>query len=101
MQDVFLLLFSLDRPYLLQTITEKVKYIPIVYHFMVSIFIKWYPEITHYCPGIPIILVGTKLDLRDDVKTIEYLGKSKSEPITHEQVIIAIKLFLTKRMIIT
>jgi Ras-related C3 botulinum toxin substrate 1 len=24
---------------------------------------KWYPEITHYCPNIPFILVGSKSDL--------------------------------------
>ncbi|XP_030828131.1 rho-related protein racA [Strongylocentrotus purpuratus] len=25
---------------------------------------KWYPELTHYCPKTPIVLVGTKIDLR-------------------------------------
>ncbi|ODV96616.1 hypothetical protein PACTADRAFT_30703, partial [Pachysolen tannophilus NRRL Y-2460] len=24
----------------------------------------WYPEVTHFCPGIPIVLVGTKSDLK-------------------------------------
>ena len=25
---------------------------------------KWFPEIRHYCPNTPIILVATKTDLR-------------------------------------
>ncbi|GLT72727.1 hypothetical protein SLA2020_446350 [Shorea laevis] len=27
---------------------------------------KWIPELQHYAPGIPVVLVGTKLDLRED-----------------------------------
>uniref|UniRef100_A0A6N2KSK6 Uncharacterized protein n=1 Tax=Salix viminalis TaxID=40686 RepID=A0A6N2KSK6_SALVM len=27
---------------------------------------KWVPELQHYAPGIPIVLVGAKLDLRED-----------------------------------
>ncbi|CAN1229665.1 Rac-like GTP-binding protein 7 [Linum grandiflorum] len=27
---------------------------------------KWIPELRHYAPNVPIVLVGTKLDLRDD-----------------------------------
>ena len=26
---------------------------------------KWHPEVKHYCPGTPIVLVGCKSDLRD------------------------------------
>jgi small GTP-binding protein len=32
---------------------------------------KWFPEITHHAPDVPILLVGTKIDARnDDVKTM-------------------------------
>lgn len=32
---------------------------------------KWLPEIQHYCPETPFILVGTKTDLRNDKPTLE------------------------------
>ena len=43
---------------------------------------KWYPEVRHHCPNVPIILVGTKLDLRDDKETIHKLEKRGLSPIT-------------------
>nr|GMD93123.1 rac-like GTP-binding protein RAC13 [Ipomoea batatas] len=47
--DVFLLAFSL---------ISKASY--------ENIYKKWIPELRHYAPSVPIVLVGTKLDLRDD-----------------------------------
>ncbi|KAL7041790.1 hypothetical protein ACKWTF_000893 [Chironomus riparius] len=46
---------------------------------------KWYPEIRHHCPHTPIILVGTKLDLRNDKGTIKSLNDSKECPISYPQ----------------
>lgn len=46
---------------------------------------KWFPEVRHHCPSTPIILVGTKLDLRDDKDTIEKLKEKKLAPITYPQ----------------
>ena len=45
--NLFLLCFSVDEPTSLKSIKER-----------------WYPELNHHCPGTPIILVGTKEDLR-------------------------------------
>jgi len=30
-----------------------------------NVFDKWFPELTKHAPGVPILLVGTKADLRD------------------------------------
>ena len=46
---------------------------------------KWYPEIRHHCPLQPIILVGLKVDLRDDPANIEKLQNQNEEPISHQQ----------------
>ena len=47
---------------------------------------KWYPEVRHHCPQVPIILVGTKLDLREDKETIDKLKEKRLAPITYPQV---------------
>ncbi|TQD82370.1 hypothetical protein C1H46_032062 [Malus baccata] len=47
--DVFLLAFSLISKASYENVAKK-----------------WVPELRHYAPSVPIILVGTKLDLRDD-----------------------------------
>lgn len=47
--------------------------------------LKWYPEIEHHAPNVPIILVGTKLDLRDDKPTIDGLRNKRMEPVSYEQ----------------
>lgn len=46
---------------------------------------KWLPEITHHSPGIPFILVGTKLDLRSDELTIKRLKERDQHPITYKE----------------
>ena len=46
-------------------------------------FQQWYPEVSHHCPNTPIILVGTKLDLRDDKETIAILKKNNEAPISY------------------
>ncbi|KAM6297404.1 ras-related C3 botulinum toxin substrate 3 isoform 1-T1 [Aegotheles albertisi] len=67
-QDVFLICFSLVSPASFENVRAK-----------------WYPEVRHHCPNTPIILVGTKLDLRDDKDTIERLRDKKLAPITYPQ----------------
>ncbi|XKL64272.1 hypothetical protein PGB90_004358 [Kerria lacca] len=38
---------------------------------------KWYPELKHYCPKVPIILIGTKSDLRETGDDVVSNGEGK------------------------
>lgn len=40
----------------------------------------------HFCPNLPIILVGCKKDLRRDPRVIEELRKTSQRPVTPEEV---------------
>ena len=63
--DVFLLCFSVVSPSSFENIKSK-----------------WHPEILHHCPEATTMLVGTKIDLREDKETLETL-KGEKLP-THE-----------------
>lgn len=45
---------------------------------------KWWPEVTHHCPT-DNILVGTKVDLRDDPEFLESLKEKGLSPISPAQ----------------
>jgi len=66
--DVFLACFSIVNPASFENIRSK-----------------WFPEISHHCPHTPLILVGTKVDLRDHVETQQKLAAKKQAPVSHEQ----------------
>jgi GTPase SAR1 family protein len=53
--------------------------------------LKWFPEIDHHAPSVPIILVGTKLDLREDPATLESLRAKRMEPVSYDQALIVAK----------
>ena len=50
---------------------------------------QWHSEVTHFCAGLPVLLVGCKKDLRRDPKTIEELRKTSQRPVTPEEVRLA------------
>ena len=66
--DVILMCFSIDSPDSLENIPEK-----------------WTPEVRHFCPSVPIILVGNKKDLRNDENVKRELAKMKQEPVKSEE----------------
>ena len=65
--DIFLICFSVVSPYSYENVTAK-----------------WVPEITHHCPGVPFLLVGTKVDLRDDPEVVERLAENRLKPISRD-----------------
>lgn len=38
----------------------------------------------HHCPGVPCLIVGTQVDLRDDPAVMEKLGRQKQRPVASE-----------------
>lgn len=47
--------------------------------------IKWYPEVLHFCPYTPLVLVALKSDLRSKRTCIELLKTQGLTPVTREQ----------------
>lgn len=46
--------------------------------------LQWEPEIRHHCGSeIPVILVGTKSDLREDPDIIAELAKERKSPVSY------------------
>jgi len=50
-----------------------------------STLLQWYPEVAHFCEGTPLLLVGTKTDLRRDEQTRRMLAAQGLVPVTPEQ----------------
>nr|XP_012332365.1 rho-related GTP-binding protein RhoF isoform X1 [Aotus nancymaae] len=51
-----------------------------------NVLIKWFPEVTHFCRGIPMVLIGCKTDLRKDKEQLRKLRAAQLEPVTYTQV---------------
>ncbi|KAJ1481347.1 small GTPase Rac protein 1 [Baffinella frigidus] len=65
--DVFLVTFSLVAPTSLE-----------------NVYSKWFQELKHHAPNVPMILVGTKLDLRNEPRVIAKLKEDRMEPVSTE-----------------
>jgi GTPase SAR1 family protein len=74
--DVFLICFSLVSPPSYENVRTKVSrpfLSASVGHLIPYFLSQWFPEISHHAPSTSIVLVGTKLDLREDPATIDKL----------------------------
>jgi Ras family protein A len=85
---VILICFSISNPDSLDNVQEKVRSKLLNTSVLIFIFrlSQWISEVNHFCPGLPIILVGLKKDLRRDPKTIDELRKTRQRPVTVEEV---------------
>ncbi|KAL9656031.1 hypothetical protein ABK040_007650 [Willaertia magna] len=66
--DIFLLCFSIGN-----------------YQSFLNISERWIPELQHHCPNTPIILCGTKVDLRENKKMFYTLTKNNQVPVSKEE----------------
>jgi len=66
--DVFVMCYSIISPNSFQNVKSK-----------------WYPEINHHAPDVPIVLVGTKADLRGDVYIQKVLASKGKRIVAKEE----------------
>jgi len=66
--NVFLMVYSVLDPASLERIKSK-----------------WAPEVAAHCPNAPLILVANKVELRDDLETIEKLKAKNMEIVNRTQ----------------
>ncbi|KAL3271380.1 hypothetical protein HHI36_021864 [Cryptolaemus montrouzieri] len=66
--DIVIICFNVDNPISLQ-----------------NIHLKWYPEVRHFCPFVPILLVATKLDLRYNRNIVENLKKRDLNTLSYSE----------------
>ncbi len=83
--DVFLICFSIVSPPSFDNVKAKarIQLSETVCNWLT--LTQWFPEIEHHAPNVPIILVGTKLDLREDIATLDQLRSKRMEPVSYEQ----------------
>ena len=65
--DVFLVCFSVTSPASFENVREK-----------------WFPEVHHHCPGVPCLIVGTQVDLREDASVKDKLAKQRMAPVRRD-----------------
>lgn len=79
--DVILICFAIDSHASLENVTDKVQRL-----WRSTNMPQWYPEVRHFCPNTPVLLVGLKSDLRHNARAISILRTQGQAPITFQEV---------------
>ncbi|KAF2494147.1 ras-domain-containing protein [Lophium mytilinum] len=66
--DILFVCFAIDCPNSLENVLDK-----------------WYPEVLHFCPSTPLMLLGLKSDLRHKKHCIDLLKAQGLTPVTPQQ----------------
>jgi small GTP-binding protein len=66
--DVFLVVFSVVNPPSFRNVVQK-----------------WLPEIRLHCPDVPILLCGSKIDLREDIELQQRMMEKNQKTVTYEE----------------
>ena len=82
--DLIFVCFAIDCPNSLENVMDKVSHTSIPYESDSNVC-QWYPEVLHFCPYTPLILVGLKSDLRNKRTCIDLLRTQGLTPVTPEQ----------------
>lgn len=85
--DLLFVCFAIDCPNSLENVMDKVRPSPpaSLTHIALIRTSQWYPEVLHFCPNTPLVLVGLKSDLRTKRTCIELLRTQGLTPVTPEQ----------------
>lgn len=87
--DLIFVCFAIDCPNSLENVMDKVSIPPPnpapTAILSVANQTQWYPEVLHFCPYTPLILVGLKSDLRYKKTCIDMLKTQGLTPVTTEQ----------------
>lgn len=96
--DVLLVCFAIDYPTSLDNVMDKVRSLLALREegdgtkangppapSALSFTQQWFPEVAHFCEGVPVILVGTKADLRNDQRTLDLLKAQGRAPVSYQE----------------
>lgn len=86
--DVFLVCFSVVDPYSLDNVLSRVRrgdVVAAMHSHSRASPLQRYPEVSHYCPGAKLVLVGTKCGLRKNPQAIARCAEQGTGPCTRKQ----------------